>query len=347
MGDVLKGVRKGMIRYMWLILDSSKSMVEADFKPTRMDCACEGAMSFVREYFDQNPLSHLGIMCMRNTFAEKLTDLSSNPRYHLDVLDKLAIKCEGDISIQNALEVSRRSLLRIPKYGSREVVIILGSISTCDPSDILSTIDKMAEANIRCSIVSLAPEMYVCRRLTEKCHGTFAVAEDELQLCDLLSAFAPPPPARQQNKMATLVRMGFPQASRTDYSTLCTCHEKLDHGGYFCPRCNSKYCELPVDCRVCSLTLISSPHLARSYHHLFPVHKYEVREPLNQPSQSQPNNSAASVHCFGCMRVLFASDSLTLMCNTCKQYFCVDCDLFVHCSLHNCPGCESLGDAGQ
>lgn len=29
--------------------------------------------------------------------------------------------------------------------------------------------------------------------------------------------------------------------------------------------------ELPCECHVCGLTLVSSPHLARSYHHLFPV----------------------------------------------------------------------------
>jgi transcription initiation factor TFIIH subunit 2 len=29
--------------------------------------------------------------------------------------------------------------------------------------------------------------------------------------------------------------------------------------------------DLPCSCHVCGLTLVSSPHLARSYHHLFPV----------------------------------------------------------------------------
>ena len=30
-------------------------------------------------------------------------------------------------------------------------------------------------------------------------------------------------------------------------------------------------CELPSQCKVCGLSLMSSSHLARSYHHLFPV----------------------------------------------------------------------------
>lgn len=35
--------------------------------------------------------------------------------------------------------------------------------------------------------------------------------------------------------------------------------------------------ELPSQCNVCKLTLVSSPHLARSYHHLFPVQPFTVR----------------------------------------------------------------------
>ena len=49
-------------------------------------------------------------------------------------------------------------------------------------------------------------------------------------------------------------------------------------GGYFCPVCESKYCELPIECKVCGLTLVIAPHLARSYHHLFPLAPYaEIR----------------------------------------------------------------------
>ncbi len=45
-------------------------------------------------------------------------------------------------------------------------------------------------------------------------------------------------------------------------------------GSYTCPRCKARIQELPSQCHVCQLVLISSPHLARSYHHLFPVKLY-------------------------------------------------------------------------
>lgn len=53
---------------------------------------------------------------------------------------------------------------------------------------------------------------------------------------------------------------------------------RLNSGGYFCPQCCSKYCELPVECKACGLTLVSAPHLARSYHHLFPVENFKELE---------------------------------------------------------------------
>ena len=37
------------------------------------------AQGFIREFFDQNPLSHLGLIVMRNGVAERLTDLSGSP----------------------------------------------------------------------------------------------------------------------------------------------------------------------------------------------------------------------------------------------------------------------------
>jgi hypothetical protein len=55
------------------------------------------------------------------------------------------------------------------------------------------------------------------------------------------------------------------------FLVLSCSHEVLVSTGYLCPNCDSKYCELPTDCKVCGCTLVSAPHLAKSYHHLFPV----------------------------------------------------------------------------
>ena len=71
---------------------------------------------------------------------------------------------------------------------------------------------------------------------------------------------------------AELMMMGFPtRLPDTSLPSLCSCHSQLKSEGYLCPRCDSKVCDVPTDCGVCGLMIVSAPHLARSYHHLFPV----------------------------------------------------------------------------
>merc|ERR1712112_555550 len=66
-------------------------------------------------------------------------------------------------------------------------------------------------------------------------------------------------------------------AAQSSGLSLCMCHLdtasgcKLSTTGFLCPQCSAKYCELPVECKCCGLTLVSAPPLARSYHHLFPL----------------------------------------------------------------------------
>jgi transcription initiation factor TFIIH subunit 2 len=43
-------------------------------------------------------------------------------------------------------------------------------------------------------------------------------------------------------------------------------------------------------------------------------------------------------HCKGCLEE-FNSTSLAMHCPSCDHVFCIECDLFIHNSLHNCPGC--------
>jgi len=125
-----------------------------------------------------------------------------------------------------------------------------------------------------------------------------------------------------------LIKMGFPQRKMANNPSLCVCHKLPKYGGYFCPQCNSKFCELPIDCQICGLTLISSPHLARSYHHLFPVPTY-VESLCNNPK----------LYCYSCQRHVQVNTP-TFSCPACSRFFCSDCDDYVHESLHNCPGCE-------
>lgn len=71
--------------------------------------------------------------------------------------------------------------------------------------------------------------------------------------------------------------MGFPQMAPEgeEAAVFVGADARLRSGAYVCPRCRARCRELPCQCHVCGLTLISSPALARSYHHLFPVQPFE------------------------------------------------------------------------
>jgi len=373
-------IRLGMMRHTFVVIDMSKSMSDQDLKPTRFKCCLKLLQRFIDEYFDQNPISQIGFIIMRNKRAERICELSGNSRQHLSILDKLKDKpTSGEPSLQNALELAFSTLKNMPGHTSREILLLMGSLTTCDPGDIQETINNLKAQSIRCSVIGLAAEVRICKWLCEETNGVYDVILDESHLSDLLLARIRPPPATQQVE-SSLIRMGFPQHSLHPASndalngdnrngemmsqptpSVCACHvdstsyQGPSQLGYFCPQCRSKYCELPVECKVCSLTLVCAPHLARSYHHLFPLEAFKevpvptatiapaVQQPQNQQRPSSLLNNSSSLNCFSCQSSL-STEKAAYQCAKCSGLFCTDCDLFIHESLHTCPKCACSRD---
>ena len=327
-----KPVTKGVIRNLYVIIDKSSVMEQRDMKPSRIEAVENGVDMFVQEFFDQNPLSHLGVIASYDGTAEVLTTLSGNPRVHREAVRDNE-RSGGAFSLQLCLEKAYDSLKFQPDYGTREILILMGALSTVDPRDINQTVSKLVAERVTCSIISVSADLYICRRLAKETLGTSEVALNKRHFHTLISTKVSPkaiPTSLQApNKW---IAMGFPQ-KRTEKQTpsLCSCHNKFSYVGFTCPRCQVKTCELPSDCKICGLTLVSAPHLARSYHHLFPVKPYvEVDD---------NDDTTVSYTCSSCRMPIDATCSLVLTCPSCKQIFCATCDIYVHESLHNCPGC--------
>jgi len=333
----------GMMRHLYVVLDMSESMKSQDLKPTRLLC-CERLLEkFVEEYFYLNPISQMGIIVSSNKRAEKVSDMTGNPRRHIDILKSLSEKpCSGEPSLQNSLDLVIQSLKNMPPHTSREVLVLMGSLTTCDPGDINKTIDEAKNLKIKCSVISLAAEVRIYRELATRTGGAHAVLLDDHHLRDLLVEHLNPPPSLAAQP-ASLIRMGFPShAGRGEGEAglgMCLCHmdtgeEKITSAGYICPQCQARYCELPVECRGCGLTLVSAPHLARSYHHLFPLTVFHEVAPENVPAEES--------WCNGCGKLFSGSnDKRVYQCPQCDKMFCVECDLFIHETLHSCPACCS------
>ena len=268
-----------------------------------------------------------------------------------------------------------------PSHGTREVLLIMGSLLSADPGDIHQTITALVNAHITCTVIGLAAEIAICRTLVSRTNPslnpatTYNVAKHEQHYRELIMAATTPPPTAGSATTAdpdpgsqnSLLMMGFPSRIVEAAPSLCACHSKSTRGGYLCSRCRSKVCSLPTSCPPCGLTLILSTHLARSYHHLFPLQNWtEVswQRAAKHPDQSQ---------CFACLlpfpeitkealkerstamiqakqkgmtgdqtkREGGVSESGRYECGTCNSFFCIDCDVFAHEVVHNCPGCQS------
>uniref|UniRef100_A0A8C2W783 General transcription factor IIH subunit n=1 Tax=Cyclopterus lumpus TaxID=8103 RepID=A0A8C2W783_CYCLU len=328
-------VRLGMMRHLHLVVDCSRSMEDQDLKPNRLTASLKLIETFVEEYFDQNPISQLGIITTKNKRAEKLTDLAGNPKKHIVALKKAVdTVCLGEPSLYNSLHLAIQTLKHMPGHTSREILVILSSLTTCDPANICELIKTLKSLKVRVSVIGLSAEVRVCTVLTRETGGSYHVILDESHFKELLMLHVKPPPASSSSE-CSLIRMGFPQhiiASLTDQEANAAISTSsgadLSLGGYFCPQCHAKYTELPVECKVCGLTLVSAPHLARSFHHLFPLQAF-TESPTEQLQKDR--------FCQACQGEL--KDKSIFSCPSCCSVFCVECDLFIHDSLHCCPCC--------
>ncbi|KAG8406867.1 hypothetical protein J3459_018587 [Metarhizium acridum] len=358
-------LQRGIIRHMMLVLDMSFAMAEKDLLPTRYRLTISYALAFVREYFEQNPISQLGIIGMRDGVAVRISDLSGNPAEHIERLKAVEGQDpQGNPSLQNALEMCRGALFHTPSHGTREVLIIYGALLSSDPGDIHETIANLVTDKIRVSIVGLSAQVAICADLCSRTNAgddsQYNIAMDEVHFRDLFLASTTPPVTRTaEQSTASLLMMGFPSRTLAPGGAIsfCACHSKPLREGYNCTRCSARVCRLPAECPACGLTLILSTHLARSYHHLFPLRNWvEVSWteatrstacfsclcPFPEPPKDKVDGVEKSKDDTRHLKAKGVSESGRYACEVCGNHFCIDCDVFAHQVIHNCPGCQSI-----
>jgi len=358
---VTQSVRRGLIRYLCVAMDTSAAAAESnDYRPNRLLVMRESVKRFITDYFEENPISQLSLMVMHSRIAEKITELSANPRVHIDRLQHLW-QTQGKVSLGNAIEVAITSLQNVPEYGHRELLIIFCSLNTTDPDPIEKSIEKAKAQRIRISIICLAAEIHVCKMICERTGGQCRVALDGMHLNELMRSHTAPHPELRNtvHSKAEYIYMGFPKKVQDPTPVFCFEGKKtaFQAASFVCPRCQTRATEIPTQCCTCGLQLNSSTHIARSHHHLFPVPNFDELHVSGGPGNtgagveavgdSSSSSSSSSkrqrehldpTHCKGCLTMLPAG-ALVARCPNCFFVFCVECDLFIHDQLHTCPGC--------
>ena len=349
-------VAKGMIRYCYVMIDLSDAIHVEDMRPNRSAVLLPLMIEFIREFFNQNPLSQLGLIACKDGKAERITELSGSPETHVKAIKKAFASdgIGGSFSLQNGLEQAMEGLRDVPPFGAREIIAIISSLSTCDPGNINDSVRKVKKMKARTNVMCVAAETRVFKKLTEETKGKFSVSLDQSHLMKLILECAPPPALLVETAKPALVEMGFPRreprkfgvgAGEEDDRDVLTIGPK--NGEYRCPRCEARVDELPSQCGTCQLSLVSSPHLARSYHHLFPVMPFvEVKiddsdeeTKKRKKSSDGKDDSLLLRECYGCCIVVDASTGMLSKCLKCEKEFCFACDVYIHDRLHNCVGC--------
>uniref|UniRef100_A0A914C4P9 General transcription factor IIH subunit n=1 Tax=Acrobeloides nanus TaxID=290746 RepID=A0A914C4P9_9BILA len=318
-------VRLGIMRYIYIVIDCSLAMLDRALYPNRLAVTINILNKFLDKFFEQNPISQIGIILAKDKRAERLLPLTSNPSLIKESLSEInGTHCVGEFSLYNSLDRAFKGLQDLPSHTSREILLIMASLSTIDA--------ELKRKGIRCSVIGLSAELYVCRKLCATTSGRYDVILDESHFEIILNDQINPPVVKKG--MATnVVKMGFPKRSKIELPSFCVCHqadpiaprdpESTDRA-YFCPQCDARYCSVPIECRICGLTLLTAPQLARAHQNLTPLLAFaEVNLPQGD--------------CYACRKKL---EEKAYSCKKCNSLFCLDCDLILHESLQICPACH-------
>jgi transcription initiation factor TFIIH subunit 2 len=167
---------------------------------------------------------------------------------------------------------------------------------------------------------------------------------------------------QKENNMKTdFVYMGFPRRVVNSSASYVFDGKTptLADTAYVCPRCFTKTTEIPTQCMTCTLQLNSSSHIARSFHHIFPVPTFvddadtaplsdlnvdsnNGTDTMDVQGQSHASSNGSNEDykiCGGCSDTMVVGMEPLYKCPRCLTPFCTECDSFIHDSLHNCPGC--------
>ncbi|KAF1742786.1 hypothetical protein MXB_1938, partial [Myxobolus squamalis] len=280
--NIQRSACMSVMRHLILIIDASEAMGQYDYHPNRLKVIVKILETFLKKFFDQNPISQIGVIVTYESDCKIFCDLTNDEQRLTESLNKIIIS-NGLPSIQNSIETSMCMFADVPPSSSREVLIIYGSIVTCDPGDVFETIKKLS--SICVSVISLSSEMYLLKNISEQTRGRHFVCSDEHSLNECLSFHLHFPQKANKNRVphtTTLIRMGFPPHIISEQLSLCVCHFKPSNAGFFCPQCSAKYCHLPSECNVCGLLLVLAPHLARSYQRFFPLDPFKEEDNQNE-----------------------------------------------------------------
>ena len=323
-------IKKGLIRFLYIIVDFSQCMRQTDYKPTRYDYILSELCDFIESFFQQNPLSYISLIAMREGSANFITRMNGQPNFQIKKLREYiqSNHPSGSCSLVKAIDLVLKSG-EMPLYASREVLVVWGSLSSVDnpqtPIHPYLTERISSSGGLDATVVSMSPEVFAVKRLSTQLLVAISPPDFRNKLTSLLQ------PKNNAQAKPVYIKMGFPMKSVNCPLTKCSCHLELHSTLYSCPQCKSLACEIPTNCAVCKLTLVEKDMLTRIHRLLYEMPRFE-------------EISTEGDCCQGCSTSFASKEgNRGVQCTECGEIYCYDCDAFAHEKLRHCFGCLSRG----
>lgn len=85
--------------------------------------------SFLKNFFFKNPVGHVGVVALKNSSAKLIQPFTSNVDDILNsILKERTAGLQGSPSLEEGLQIAHDLLIDMPLYGTKEVLIMYGSI---------------------------------------------------------------------------------------------------------------------------------------------------------------------------------------------------------------------------
>ena len=139
------------------------------FNQNRMKLIQDQTIDFINDFFVQNPLSQLSILATYESTCRILTPLSCNVQDHVKKIKSLSLEDHGgEPSLESSLSIATAILGNGEKNPglaqistTKEVLIVYGSLTTCDNSPIYKTLNLVRDSKIKVSIIGLGAKVFV------------------------------------------------------------------------------------------------------------------------------------------------------------------------------------------
>jgi transcription initiation factor TFIIH subunit 2 len=332
----LLGSVRGLIRSFIVVVDlSPKGLAPSyrDFGQPRIRLITQQLRNFCASFLDQNPLSQMAIVATYDSRAHVQSGLSGDLEKHLAAIDAMSdLGATGECSLANSLMVCTKMFGAAPRFATREVLLVVGSFTSCDskPLDQTIAIVRERQTSAVVSAIGFCARATGLEQITAATGGSYRIPTSIEQIEDLFRTHVHPPAWSEATQRVQLVGFGFARSSEEKQS-FDMVELKRDFEGAIpkitnmvCPRCMAAIGKVPDYCACCGILLMGPAHLTRSLHHLKPLEDFESVE-------------SGMVACAACNGRIPVGGGV--VCGKCHSLFCTECDKFLHECLQHCPGC--------